>query len=158
MLFYALLLHAHSKSVLLTSMHDQFVSQVVAHIEGVLVQFLQIEVLNAFVVVQVLPWIFFVADLAHDQNLRAVVFDMLKELLSSHMLELFAIANITSEFRAVELGVSLELSKSLPYDFSSCIIGEASMWEFAEVNAVSKYLVDLLQEITSCVTVGARSI
>lgn len=32
------------------------------------------------------------------------------------------------------------------------------MWELAEVDTVSKHLVDLLHEVTSCLTVGAANI
>ena len=46
-------------------------------------------------------------NLTLNNNFRAFSFDMLEKLSSCHVLKLLSIADITSEFRAVELSMFL---------------------------------------------------
>ena len=106
--------------------------------------------------VELSSWILLVADLAHAKNFWAVSLDMIMELGSSHVLELGSIADITSKLGAVELSVCLEFSEGLPDDLSSILL--ASMWEFTEINAVLKNLVNFLEEITASLAIGTANI
>ena len=74
------------------------------------------------------------------------------------MLELLSVADVASEFWALVLGMSLQLSKSLPNDLRSSRLGPASVRELAKVNAVPQHLVDLLHEVSSGLAVGAADL
>lgn len=86
MLVYTLLLWAESKTFLLSSMEDKFVNEFVQHIVVVSCQFFNVEFLDALMVCEFCSRIFFVANLAHNWNCRAISLDMIIELSSSHML------------------------------------------------------------------------
>lgn len=73
------------------------------------------------------------------------------------MLEVLVVTDITSEFRAVVHGMLLQLTHRLP-DYLSSFSLVAFVRKLAEINAVSQYLVDLLHEVTSCLTVRAADI
>ena len=158
MLVYALLLWAESKAFLLSSMEDQFVNEFVQNIVVVSCQFFNVEFLDTLMVCEFCSWIFLVANLTHNWNFRAISFDMIIELSSSQMLILFSVADVTSEFWARVLSMSLEFSKGLPDNFTSTIIKVASMRELTEVNTVLKNFVNFLKEITSGLTVWAANI
>jgi hypothetical protein len=44
--------------------------------------------------------VLFIANLAHNLNLRAIPLNMIVKLSSSQVLEFFSVADVTSEFRA----------------------------------------------------------
>ena len=71
------------------------------------------------------------------------------------MLELIDVANVATEFRAFELRMVLQFVQSLPNDLSVSISVVAPMWEFAEINAVSKHLVQILKEFALDLAVRA---
>ena len=81
---------------------------------------------------------------------------MVIELGSSHVLELWPVANIAAEFGANELSVSLEFTKSLPNDLS--IHTGASMREFTEIDTVLENLVNFLEEVARGLAIGAADI
>lgn len=101
---------------------------------------------------------FFITNLALDHHLRALSLDVLEELLSIHMLVVLVVADITTEFGAVEHGVLLQLPHGLPNNDTFIVSSVAFMWEFTEVNTVSQYLIDLLQEVTSGLAVGTARV
>lgn len=75
------------------------------------------------------------------------------------MLELLSVANIATKFGAIELSMSLELSKSLPDDLTlSVFIAAAFMRELTEVNTVLENLVDFLEEVSPSLAVRAAHI
>ena len=99
---------------------------------------------------------FFNANLALNHNFWAILFDVVSKLVSSHVLEFSEIANIASILRAfIKLSMLLELSYGFPKDFSiNSFI--ALVRELAEVNAVSDNWIDLDQEISLALAVGAH--
>ena len=74
------------------------------------------------------------------------------------MLELLSIADVAAELGALVLGMSLELSQGLPDNLGTTLVRPASVRELAEVNAVTKDLVDLLHEVSSGLAVGAADV
>ena len=74
------------------------------------------------------------------------------------MLEVFMVANITAEFWAVIDGVLLEFFHGFPYDLTMSIVLVTFMREFAEVNAVLENLVNILQKVTTSLTVWAANV
>lgn len=83
---------------------------------------------------------------------------MLVKLASGHVLVFFSITDITSKFRTVKLGMSLQLVQSLPHYLSSTITCEAFVWEFAKVNAVFQYFVHFLHELTTISAIRAAKV
>jgi len=157
MLFDTLRPQTHTQTLLLSSVENQLIRQIVNDLERHCLQPFHVEVLDALVIMEFSSWELFIADLAHDKNFWAVSLDMVMELGSSHVLELGSVADITSELGAVELSVCLELTEGLPDDnFLTILI--ASMWEFTEINAVLQHLVNFLEEITASLAIGAANI
>jgi hypothetical protein len=157
MLFDTLRPQTHTQTLLLSSVENQLIRQIVNDLKRHCLQPFHVEVLDALVIMEFSSWELFVADLAHDKNFWAVSLDMVMELGSSHVLELGSVADITSELGAVELSMCLELTEGLPDDnFPSILI--ASMWEFTEINAVLQHLVNFLEEITASLAIGAANI
>ena len=71
-------------------------------------KFFQVEILNTLVICEFGPEVILIANLACDENLRAILLNVLIKLASRHMLVLFPVADIASEFGAVELSVGLQ--------------------------------------------------
>lgn len=153
----ALELGAETKTLFLSSMKNELVSKVFNNIETFLLEFLNIEVFDALMVSELGSSIFLVTNLAHHENFGTIVFDMLVKLSSSQVLEFFSVADVAAEFWAVELSMCLELSESLPDDFSSSI-SVTFMWELAEIDTVFEYLVYFLKEVASCLAVWTANI
>jgi hypothetical protein len=155
----ALLLLADTESLLLSSEKDELVCQVVDDIVTVGVKLLNVELFDAVMAVELTSGILFVADLAHDLYLWAISLDVVVELGSGQVLELLSVADVASELGALELSVTLELSKSLPDDLTalSCL-RPASVRELTEVNTVSQDFVDFLQEVSSSLAVRAAEV
>ena len=148
---------AHTKTLLLSSVEDQLIGQIVNNLEGLSLQSLNVEVLDALMIVELSSWILLVADLAHDQDLWAISLDMVVKLGSRHVLELRSVTDITAELWAVELSVGLELSESLPDDGLLSTL-PASMWELTEINAVLENLVYFLEEVTTSLAIGTADV
>lgn len=125
-------------------MEDKLVGEVLQHVEREGLKLLNVEIANALMVGKFFASVFLVADLAHDLDVWTVPLDMLIQLHSRHMLIFLTIANVATEFRTVELCMSLKFSQGLPNDFSSSVEARAFMWEFTEVNTVLQHLVHLL--------------
>jgi len=106
-LFHALVLRAEAEALLLSSVEDELVCQVLKDVGGAGLEFLKVEVLNALVVGEFCSDIFLVADLAYDLHLRAVPLDVLMKLASGHVLVLLSVADVAAKFGAVELSVGL---------------------------------------------------
>ena len=155
-LFYTLWLDAEAKTFNLSSVENEFVSQLIDDVERIDLNLFDIEVLDALMSVEFTSWVLLVADLAHDHDFWTVALDVIVELRSGHVLELRSVADVATELRAVELGVSLKFSESLPDDFST--ISVAFVRELTEINTVSDDLVDFLEEVTSGLTIGAANI
>jgi hypothetical protein len=137
MLLHALILRAEPKSLLLSSVEDQFVGQVIDHVVAMGVKLVDIELLDALVRSELSSGILFVANLAHYLHLGAFFADVVVQLGSGQVLELLAIADIAAKFWTGELGMSLELAKGFPNDLGTSSVDMASMGELTEVNAVS---------------------
>ena len=96
-----------------------------------------------------------VAYLTHDLDFRAILFNMIVKLSSRHHLRFLPVANITAKFGTVELRVSLQFTKSLPYN----VIGTwAFMRELTEINTVLDDFVDWSQEVTTALAIRAANI
>lgn len=108
-------------------------------------------------IVELTSRILLVADLAHNQNFRAVSLYVVIKLRSCHVLELGSIADVTSKLGAIELSVSLKFTEGLPDDDLLSVL-PASMWEFTEINAVLKNLVYFLEKVSTSLAIGAAYI
>jgi hypothetical protein len=159
MLLNTLLLLADTETLLLSSEENEFVGQVIDDVVTVLVEFLDVELLNAVMSFELASSVLFVANLAHDLDLRAISLEVVKQLGSCHMLELLSVADVTAKLGALILGVRLELSKSFPDDLTSHVASSpTSVGELTEVDAVSEDLVDLLHEVSPSLAVGAADV
>jgi hypothetical protein len=157
--FNALLLDADTESLLLSSVKNKLIGQVVDHIVALGIQLLNVKLFDAVMASKFVSSIVLVAYLAHNFDLWAISLDVIIELSSCQVLILLSIANITAKFRARILSMCLEFSKSLPDDFATLsFLIVASMWELTEINTVSKNLVDLLHEISSSLAVRAADV
>ena len=76
-------LGAESKTLFLSSMENELVGEILDDIIALLLKLLDVEVLDALMITELSSSIFFVTDLAHDENLGAVIFYMLMKLGSS---------------------------------------------------------------------------
>jgi len=148
--------HTHAETLSLSPVKNQLVGQIVNDLEGISLQLFNVDILDALMLVKLTSRILLIADLAHDKYFWAVSLNVIVELGSRHVLELWPIADITPKLGAVELSVCLELSEGLPDELTTRIW--ASMWELTEINAVPDNLVDFLEEITASLAVGAANI
>ena len=89
------------------------------NIVAVSVKLFNVELLDAVVAVELTSSMLLVTDLAHDFYLWAISLDMVVELGSGHVLELLSEADVATKLGALELRVTLELSKSLPDNFTA---------------------------------------
>ena len=85
-------------------------------------KFLDIKIFDALVLSKYIARIFFVANLTHDLDLGTIFSNVVVELSTSHVLILFTVANVATEFWAIELSMRLEFIQSLPDDFTVPII------------------------------------
>lgn len=129
---------------MLSSVENQLVNKLIQNIVVISGQLFNVEFFDTLMIGELSSWVLLVANLAHDWDFRTVSLDVVVKLGSSHMLEFFSVADIASEFRARVLSMSLELSQSLPDNFTSSIVKIASMRELTEIDTVLKDLVDLL--------------
>jgi hypothetical protein len=70
-------------------------------------QLFDIEVLYAPMVGELPSNVLILADLAHYMHLWTLFLNVLEQLSSSHVLELLSVANVATELRTAELGMSL---------------------------------------------------
>ena len=113
-LFNAVLLLTDTKSLFLPSEKDKFIGKMINDIVALLIKFFNIELLDAVMSLKLVPSVLLVADLAHHLHFWAVSLDVVVQLRSCHVLELFSVTDVASEFGALVLGVSLEFSKGFP--------------------------------------------
>lgn len=139
-------------------MKNQFISEVLDNIIAEILEFIEVKIFDTLMVSEFSSNVLLVTNLAHYLNFRAISLDVIIELSSGHVLELFSIADITTKFRAAKLSMSLKFSKSLPDNLVFSIGCVASMWKLTEINTVSQNFVNFLHEITSSLTVGAANV
>ena len=137
MLLNALVFGAKTKSLLLSSVENEFVGQVINDIIAMSVQLVDVELLDALVRSKLSSSILLVANLAHHLHFWTFFADVIIQLGPSQVLELFPIANVAAKLWTGKLSVSLELAKGLPNDLRASPVDMTSMWELTEVNAVS---------------------
>jgi hypothetical protein len=77
------------------------------HIELSLAELLDVEILDALVVSELSSHVLVLADLTENVHFRALLFDVLEQLRSRHVLKLLPVADVAAKFRAAELGMSL---------------------------------------------------
>jgi hypothetical protein len=133
-----------------------FVSKELDDLDVINLQFLHVVIFEALMLGELCSFEFFDANLALDHNLWAILFDVVSQLVSCHLLELSEIANVAAILGAfIILSMLLELSYGFPKDLSvrSLI---ALVGELAEVNAVSNNWIDLNQKVTFALAVGAH--
>ena len=122
---------------------------------GHLSQLLKIEIFDALMIRKFSAEVLLVTHLTHNENLWTIFLNVLVKLPSGHMLVFFSIAYVTSEFRAVELSMCLELVQGFPNYFTSTIVCEALMREFTEVNTIFEDFVNILHEVIAFTAVWA---
>lgn len=84
-----------------------------------------------------------VAYLALDHYFWTVSFDVLEQLSPCHVLEVFMVTDVTSEFGAITNCVLLELSHCFPDQSTVFGVFVASVWELTEVNTVLEDIIDI---------------
>jgi hypothetical protein len=137
MLLYTLVFGAKTETLLLSSVENKFVGQMINDIIAMSVQLVDVELLYALMLSKLSSSILLVAHLAHHLDFWTISADVIPQLGSCQVLELFPIANITAKLWTSKLSMSLELAKCLPNDLRASTIDMASMWKLTEVNAVS---------------------
>jgi len=105
--------------------------------------------------VELITFILTVAHLAEDLHRRTVLFNMIVELRSRHVLVLRHVAYITAKFGTMVLSMCLQFTQGLPHDLALAIRTWTSMRKLAEVYTVPKYLVDFLHEVALSLAVRA---
>ena len=122
MLFHAVLLLTDAKSLFLPSEKDKFIGKMINDVVALLIKFFNIELLDAVMSLKLVPSVLLVAHLAHHLHFWAVSLDVVVQLRSCHVLELLSVADVASEFGALVLGVSLELSKGFPDNLGTALV------------------------------------
>jgi len=106
---------AHSNRLSLSLELHHLLSQKLNHFHVVLFKQLHVVVSQAQMLVEFSSFERFAANVALDLDFRAVFFNMVSQLGSSHVLEFLEITNVTSVLRAlVVLSMLLQLSHSFP--------------------------------------------
>ena len=121
-LFNAVLLLTDAKSLFLPSEKDKFIGKMINDVVALLIKFFNIELLDAVMSLKLVPSVLLVADLAHHLHFWAVSLDVVVQLRSCHVLELFSVTDVASEFGALVLGVSLEFSKGFPDNLGTALV------------------------------------
>ena len=121
-LFHAVLLLTDAKSLFLPSEKNKFIGKMINDVVALLIKFFNIELLDAVMSLKLVPSVLLVADLAHHLHFWAVSLDVVVQLRSCHVLELFSVTDVASEFGALVLGVSLELSKGFPDNLGTALV------------------------------------
>ena len=99
----------------------------------------------------------FDTNLTLNHDFWAIVFDMLKQLSSCHMLAVLAVTNIASKFRTIIHRVLMKLFHGHPhYHLFPILI--APMGEVTEVNTVLKDFVDFNQKVSRFIAIWAANI
>jgi hypothetical protein len=101
MLLNALVLCAAPETFFGPPVKNHFVSQLVEHVIAMGVQLIDIELLDALMLIELVSGVLFIANLAHQLNLRAVSLDMVEELSSCQVLKFLLLANIAAKLRTV---------------------------------------------------------
>ena len=122
MLFHAVLLLTDTKSLFLPSEKDKFIGKMINDVVALLIKFFNIELLDAVMSLKLVPSVLLVAHLAHHLHFWAVSLDVVVQLRSCHVLELFSVTDVASEFGALVLGVSLEFSKGFPDNLGTALV------------------------------------
>ena len=121
-LFHAVLLLTDTKSLFLPSEKNKFIGKMINDVVALLIKFFNIELLDAVMSLKLVPSVLLVAHLAHHLHFWAVSLDVVVQLRSCHVLELFSVTDVASEFGALVLGVSLELSKGFPDNLGTALV------------------------------------
>ena len=122
MLFHAVLLLTDAKSLFLPSEKDKFIGKMINDVVALLIKFFNIELLDAVMSLKLVPSVLLVAHLAHHLHFWAVSLDVVVQLRSCHVLELLSVADVASEFGALVLSMSLELSKGFPDNLGTALV------------------------------------
>lgn len=154
----ALWLLADAETLALSLVQDQVVSEVIDDVIGAGAKLLQVEILNTLVLRELGASVLTVADLAHDEHVRALTLNVVKELGARHMLVLLTVANVATKLGTMELSVRLQLTERRPDDLRFTTGTHASVRELAEIDTVLQHLVHFLQEVTAGLAVGAADI
>ena len=150
----AVLAHAETKAFLWSSQSGQMLRQVVNNFLAMRFDSFSVHISQAFVIREFGSAKVALANLALNDDLWAVSLDMLEQLCSSHVLELFLVADVAAELGALVHWMVLQISHSFP-DNNLTAIFPALVWELTEVNAIAKNFIDWLHEISSFLAVGA---
>jgi hypothetical protein len=107
MFFNTLIFGAQTKTFLLSSMKNKFISEIFNNIVFILLEFVKIEIFNALMASKVCSCVFLVANLTHNKYFRAFITNVLLELSTSLMLEFWAIADVATKFGTIKLSMGL---------------------------------------------------
>lgn len=98
---------------------------------------------------------FLVTKLTLNHDLSTIIFDMLEKLRTRHMLVLFSETNVAAEFRTFKHSMLLKFEQGFPDNLRILSIKPTFMWEFTEIDAITNYLVNFDNEITSLIAIWA---
>ena len=132
----ALLVETEPQRILHPPQHHQVLRQIPHQVKlGVLKHFYK-KLLAALVLGSVSPVVLLRTDFARHFDVKALELDVVKQFWVGQMLELGLATNFATEFRALLVGVLLELVHCSPDDLGLGSVHEASVGELAKVNAV----------------------
>lgn len=153
--------HAEAEAFLRAAQPHEFLSQVIEDVTGVTLEPSNVFGLQAFVLEIIAALELLVTEPALDHDLRTFTLDVLEKLRPRHVLELFSIADVAAELRALVDCVLLQLEKRLPDNFrlhTFLVTVRADVRELAEIDAVTQDFVYLLQEVAALIAVRAAEI
>lgn len=97
------------------------------------------------------------ANLTLHNNFWTISLNVLEQLCSSHVLELFSIADVAAEFWTFVNRMLLQFEHGLPDDDIATIL-PALVRKLAEINTITEHLVDRLQEVAALLAMWAAHI
>ena len=153
--FYTFRAYTESKTFLITTKTYQIFSQEIYNfhmmsLKSCEIFFLQACMNNEFSSCEVQH-----TNLTLNRYFRAIIFDVFKELSSSHLLEIFMVADVTTKLRAIKKSMLLKFIHCFPNNFTPFAVNVTVMREFTKIDAISDNFVNFLHEITSFLTIWA---
>ena len=123
-------------------MEQKGLSQCIQDVFLILLQLFDIEVFYALVVVKFGSDVLAVANLTHHWDIWTLVLNVVLQLTSGHVLELFPQTDVAAEFRAMELSMHLQIVQSLPhYERAAILWVPASVRELTDINTIGDNVV-----------------
>jgi len=132
-------------------------SQIVYDVHVVRFYPLYIHVTEALVVCKLDPTKVAFTNLTLNDYFWTISLDMLEQLCPNHVLEFFVVTNVTTKLWTFIYCMMLQVKHGLPdNDFATIL--PALVGELAEINAITKNLIDWLQEVAALLAIWAANV